>query len=136
MLQGKDCFLKKQYDTIISFGGGSAIDVGKCILAFSYTSGPNYISGNREYQQYTHIAIPTTAGTGSESTRYATLYYQGKKYSVIGEDEIPNAIMLNPEYLLTMPDNIKIATMFDALCQCIESLWSKFATEKSIQYAT
>ncbi len=134
-LNGMHIFQEKKCDSIISIGGGSAMDTAKCILAFSMTSDGKYMDGKREYRFIPHMAIPTTAGTGSESTRYATIYRSGKKYSVAGYDEIPQTIVLLPNLLQTMPPTVKTSTLLDALCQCIESIWSINATEESRSYA-
>lgn len=135
-VEGRKAFFECNCNSLISIGGGSAMDTAKCILAFSKINNEDYLRGIREYRFIPHIAIPTTAGTGSESTRYATLYRDGKKYSVAGEDEIPQAIVLIPELLKTMPNPVKTATLLDAMCQCIESLWSVNATKESRLYAS
>ena len=77
------------------------------------------------------IAIPTTAGTGSESTRYAVIYYDGKKQSVTHDSIIPDVAILEPKVLKTLPLYQKKCTMLDALCQGIESWWSVNSTDDS-----
>ena len=77
------------------------------------------------------IAVPTTAGTGSESTRYAVIYYEGKKQSVTHDSIIPDVALLEPKVLKTLPLYQKKCTMMDALCQGIESWWSVNSTEES-----
>ena len=79
------------------------------------------------------IAIPTTAGTGSESTRYAVIYYKGKKQSVTHDSIIPDVAILEPKVLKTLPLYQKKCTMMDALCQGIESWWSVNSTNESKQ---
>jgi len=81
------------------------------------------------------IAIPTTAGTGSESTRYAVIYFEGKKQSVTHESIVPNFAVLEPMLLKTLPFYQKKCTLLDALCQGIESWWSVNSTDESKQYS-
>lgn len=77
------------------------------------------------------IAVPTTAGTGSESTRYAVVYYKGEKQSVTDNTLIPDYALLDARNLQTLPLYQKKCTMLDALCQGIEPWWSVNATEES-----
>jgi alcohol dehydrogenase class IV len=81
------------------------------------------------------LAIPTTAGTGSESTRYAIIYYKGEKHSVVHESLVPSYAILEPSVLEGLPLYQKKCTMLDAFCQAIESWWSVSATEESKAYA-
>lgn len=92
---------------------------------------------NQEYKDsgIPHLAIPTTAGTGSESTRYAVCYYEGVKQSVTHESIIPDYVVLEPEFLKTLPVYQKKATLLDALCQGIESLWSVNSTDESKEFS-
>ena len=81
------------------------------------------------------LAMPTTAGTGSEATRYAVIYYDGKKQSVTSESFIPEAVLMDPNTLVTLPLYQKKATMCDALCHAIESYWSVNSTDESQDYS-
>nr|MBQ8252104.1 phosphonoacetaldehyde reductase [Lachnospiraceae bacterium] len=119
-------------DGMIAVGGGSAIDTAKCIKAFSKMSDDNlYLSQEFPENDIPFIAIPTTAGTGSESTRYAVVYYEGEKQSVTDNTLIPDYAILDARNLQTLPLYQKKCTMLDALCQGIESWWSVNATEES-----
>lgn len=131
--KGVDLFQITKCDTILAVGGGSSLDVAKCIKLFCQMSKED-IFLNQEYKD-THvklIAIPTTAGTGSESTRYAVVYYEGKKQSVTHDSIIPNIAILEPSVLKTLPLYQKKCTMLDALCQSIESWWSVNSNKDSI----
>lgn len=131
--KGVDTFQQSQCDTIIAIGGGSSIDVAKCIKLYCKMDKTDiYI--NQEYKDtgIKLIAIPTTAGTGSESTKYAVIYFNEKKQSVTHDSIIPNVAILEPKVLMTLPLYQKKCTMLDALCQGIESWWSINSTEKSI----
>lgn len=130
--KGVELFHAKGCDTILAIGGGSAIDVAKCIKLYCKMN-KDELYLNQEYKDtgVKLIAIPTTAGTGSESTRYAVIYYDGKKQSVTHESIIPNVAILEPKVLMTLPIYQKKCTMMDALCQGIESWWSVNSTEES-----
>ena len=118
-------------DLLVSIGGGSAIDVAKAIKYYSCLDE----NGHFVYKNIKHIAIPTTAGTGSESTRYAVIYKDTEKLSLTHDAIFPDMVVLVPEFLKTLPIYQKKCTLLDALCQSIESIWSINATEKSISYA-
>lgn len=130
--KGVDLFQITKCDTILAVGGGSSMDVAKCIKLYCQMS-KDAIYLNQEYKDtgVKLIAIPTTAGTGSESTRYAVIYYDGKKQSVTHDSIIPNVAILEPKVLKTLPLYQKKCTMLDALCQGIESWWSVNSTDES-----
>jgi alcohol dehydrogenase class IV len=81
------------------------------------------------------IAIPTTAGTGSESTHNAVMYYEGSKQTVTNDGVLPDYALLEPSVLKTLPLYQKKCTMMDALCQGIESWWSVNSNEESYEYS-
>lgn len=81
------------------------------------------------------LVIPTTAGTGSEATRYAVIYYKGEKQSITHESIIPETVLMDSSVLTTLPLYQKKATMLDALCHSIEAFWSVNSTEKSKKYS-
>jgi alcohol dehydrogenase class IV len=130
-------------DTILAVGGGSAIDVAKCIklavLAEEENAAilPPLVSTRVacDGAKLPFIAIPTTAGTGSESTHNAVMYYEGAKQTVTNEGVLPDYAVLEPSVLKTLPLYQKKCTMMDALCQGIESWWSVNSTEESYEYS-
>lgn len=130
-------------DTILAVGGGSAIDVAKCIkLAVLAKEGnaaiiPPLVSQRLpiDGMKIPFIAIPTTAGTGSESTHNAVMYYEGAKQTVTNDGVLPDYAILEPSVLKTLPLYQKKCTMMDALCQGIESWWSVNSTEESYEYS-
>ena len=130
-------------DTILAVGGGSAIDVAKCIkLAILAKEGnaaiiPPLVSQRLpiDGSMIPFIAIPTTAGTGSESTHNAVMYYEGAKQTVTNDGVLPDYAVLEPSVLKTLPLYQKKCTMMDALCQGIESWWSVNSTEESYEYS-
>ncbi len=136
--------LKTSYcDTILAVGGGSAIDVAKCIkLAVLAQEGnaaiiPPLVSTRVacDGAKLPFIAIPTTAGTGSESTHNAVMYYEGAKQTVTNDGVLPDFAVLEPSVLKTLPLYQKKCTMMDALCQGIESWWSVNSTVESYEYS-
>lgn len=134
--KGVDLFNITKCDTILAVGGGSSMDVAKCIKLYCKMDKNNlYLEQEYKDTGIKLIAIPTTAGTGSESTRYAVIYYDGKKQSVTHESIIPDVAILEPKVLKTLPLYQKKCTMMDALCQGIESWWSVNSTEESYEYS-
>lgn len=130
--KGVKRFREEHCDAILAVGGGSAIDVAKCIKLFSgMTDDKIYLEQEYRNNNVKLIAIPTTAGTGSESTRYAVIYYEGKKQSVTHDSIIPDIAILEPSVLKSLPVYQKKCTMLDALCQGIESWWSVNSTAES-----
>lgn len=139
VVKGIELFSKSKSCLIVAIGGGSTIDVAKCIKLFSGLDGnellfkqkPNYVF----ISNINLIALPTTAGTGSESTKHAVIYYDGVKQSICDSEIIPDAVILDPTALEKLPLLHKKAAMLDALCQACESWWSNGATPKSIEYS-
>lgn len=134
--KGVDLFRAEGCYAILAVGGGSSMDVAKCIKLYCKMSDDKlYLEQEYKDTGVRLIAIPTTAGTGSESTRYAVIYYDGKKQSVTHESIIPNVAVLEPKVLKTLPLYQKKCTMMDALCQGIESWWSVNSTDESKEYS-
>ena len=134
--EGVKQFRASGCDCIVSIGGGSAIDVAKCIKLYSAMDGSHpYIDQPHRFTATKHIAIPTTAGTGSESTRFAVSYYNGVKQSVTDDCILPDAYVSDPSLLLGLPEYHRKSTMLDALCHAVESLWSVNSDETSEGYA-
>ena len=140
---GIDLLKTSKCDTILAVGGGSAIDVAKCIkLAVLAEEGnaaiiPPLVSKRLPIDgaKIPFIAIPTTAGTGSESTHNAVMYYEGAKQTVTNDGVLPDYAVLEPSVLKTLPLYQKKCTMMDALCQGIESWWSVNSNEESYEYS-
>jgi alcohol dehydrogenase class IV len=134
--KGVELFNARRCDAIVAVGGGSTLDVAKCIKLYcKMDPSRNYLQQEYADSGVPLIAVPTTAGTGSESTRYAVIYFEGKKQSVTHESIIPNYAILEPKLLKSLPLYQKKCTMLDALCQGIESLWSVNSTDESVIYS-
>lgn len=130
--KGMDCFKNRECDAIMAVGGGSAIDVAKCMKIFlSMADKEEFIYQKTESSIITFIALPTTAGTGAESTQFAVMYYQGDKYSVNNICGLPDIVVLEPLVLKKLPTYQRIVTSLDALAHGIESYWSINSTSES-----
>ncbi len=133
--KGVELFRQEGCRGIIAVGGGSAMDVAKCIKLYSNMNG-NGANGDYLKQvivpnDIPFLALPTTAGTGSEATRYAVIYYDGAKQSISDYSCIPGTVLMDSSVLKTLPEYQKKSTMMDALCHAIESFWSVNSTEES-----
>ena len=127
-------------DLIIAIGGGYVIDMAKLIKTFSKEKNilENIIQNKINHKLESNIpfiVMPTTAGSGSESTSFAVFFHEKKKYSLSSSKMLANYIILDVELVKMMPDNIAYSSLFDALSQSIESYWSKFATNLSDEYS-
>lgn len=139
VVEGVELYRKENCDSIIAIGGGSAIDVAKCIklYAFQKDSGKNgeWLKETNDGNDIPFLAVPTTAGTGSEATRYAVVYFKGEKQSITSDTIIPDVVLMDCGVLNTLPVYQKKATMCDALSHAIESFWSVNSTDKSKEYS-
>ena len=123
----------EDFDLIIGLGGGSSIDSAKVIAfllanpeidleEFLTASAPEKTKKPRPV-----IAVPTTAGTGSEVTPFATVWNKqsGKKLSLSTPDLFSNHALMDPTLTTTLPREQTISGGLDALSQCLESIWNK-----------
>lgn len=136
VLDGVRLFRTEGCDMIVAAGGGSAIDVAKCIKLFAHMDlEKNCLEQAIVQNQIPLLAIPTTAGSGSEATGFSVIYHLGEKRSVAHASCRPSAVLLDPCVLDTLPDYQKKAAMMDALCHGVESFWSIRATRESRRYS-
>ena len=117
-------------DFVIGLGGGSAMDAAKVIAVLAVNDQPcATLFGNDQYRlpPLPIVAIPTTAGTGSEVTPYSVLVDEesGAKRTVRGATLFPNVALLDPELSVSMPRSVTIATGLDALSQAMEGMVSR-----------
>ncbi|WP_029201247.1 phosphonoacetaldehyde reductase [Oribacterium sp. NK2B42] len=137
VLEGVDVFRKNKCDAVMAVGGGSAIDLAKCIRIFSTMQhDKNYLDQEIKKNDIPLLVIPTTAGTGSEATRYAVIYKDGEKQSITSEYCIPEIVLFDPDNLNSLPEYQRKATMMDAFAHSLESMWSINSTEESMEYAS
>jgi alcohol dehydrogenase class IV len=137
--KGIETFRKSGATIILAIGGGSVLDMAKLISVFAHQSeniedivdGKAKLNGNKTPL----IAIPTTAGTGAEATKFAVLYMGKKKFSVEHASVLPNYVYLSPEFSMTASPYLTASTGLDAFCQAAESLWSVNANSESETYS-
>ena len=123
------------YDVIIAVGGGSTIDTAKAVAAMNAAGCENWISDHLKcaspfplnFDPKPVIAIPTTAGTGSEVTMWATIWdmEEKKKYSLSHPLLYCAIALLDPELTLTLPLKETMYSGLDALSHAMEAIWNK-----------
>jgi alcohol dehydrogenase len=124
-----------EVDTVVALGGGSVIDAAKAALALQGL-GLNRVPLISHLCEGTAlpadmapprlIAVPTTAGTGSEVTRWGTVWGDdGIKYSVNDTRLYPVSAILDPGLLISMPRGLALATGLDALSHAMEAVWNR-----------
>ncbi|GAB6091616.1 phosphonoacetaldehyde reductase [Spirochaeta dissipatitropha] len=121
-------------EVILSIGGGSVIDTAKAVLAAASQSDIQELFSNNfslSASSVQHIAVPTTSGSGAEATHFAVVYKDGVKHSLANPDLIPDVVVLDPATTLSCPLKVTLSSGADAICQSIESFWSRSANEES-----
>ena len=127
---------------IVALGGGSMIDAAKVLAA----SGGDFARVQRHLVERAPldaapflpiIAVPTTAGTGSEVTSWATVWDAagGAKYSLAHPRLYPEVALVDPALTLAAPRSLTMTTGLDALSHALESLWNVNANPVSANYA-
>ncbi len=131
--EGAGLYVKEHCDGLISVGGGSSIDTAKAIKArLNAKTEDDVISGRLEGTvSCPHIAVPGTAGTGSEATQIAVAYVNGNKVSLNHPSLRPDGVILDASLLDSLPLYHKKSCALDALSQGIESYWSRGANDDS-----
>jgi phosphonate metabolism-associated iron-containing alcohol dehydrogenase len=127
---------------IVALGGGSAIDTAKVLAAAGddFSRVQNYIEGRHGAEALRHlpiIAVPTTAGTGSEVTCWATVWDTAnrKKYSLARPELYPEQAVVDPRLTDGVPRSLTISTGLDALSHALESIWNVNANPVSSNHA-
>lgn len=137
--KGMDLFKSEKCDFIIAVGGGSALDIGKSISILALQNGniTNFVKATKKLinRKIKLVLIPTTSGTGSESTHFAVIYIGKTKYSLAHSSMLAEYAIVDPIFTLNLPKYITACTGMDALCQAIESYWSINSTNESKKYA-
>ncbi|MEO8192535.1 MAG: phosphonoacetaldehyde reductase [Gemmatimonadales bacterium] len=137
---------RRDAEVLIALGGGSALDTAKGIAAiasggFSGEWFSDHLRGGAAFPDSFSppriIAIPTTAGTGSEVTMWGTVWDEenGAKYSISHPGLYAESAVLVPELTLTTPPDLTLFTALDALSHCMESTWNRHATAVSEAFA-
>ena len=129
-------FKSRKIDVVVSVGGGSVIDAGKAIsgMLLQDASVMEYLEGIgkgvHDGRKIPFVAVPTTAGTGSEATKNAVLRKVGPdgfKRSIRHDNFVPDVAVIDPILSVSCPPSISAACGMDALTQLIESYVSKRA---------
>jgi alcohol dehydrogenase class IV len=101
----------------------------------SQQTGPaaEFVTGNLQIEHSAKpiIAVPTTAGTGSEATKFATVYVDEVKHSLEHNSLLPRFAVIDPAFTMSLPPYQTAVTGIDALSQAIESYWSVRSTDES-----
>ena len=123
-------------DLILAVGGGAVIDSAKALSVLG--TGQCVASKLLEADLTTVsnvpvVAVPTTAGTGSEATAFSAVYLAGRKYSLASAKLMPYAALVDAELTRSLPPYETACSGLDALAQSIESFWSRRSTEQSRQ---
>jgi alcohol dehydrogenase class IV len=127
---GYELFKKSNSDCIIAIGGGSSIDMGKLIKYLSLTD-----KDHQELVNIPLIAVPTTAGTGSEATNGAVVYIKGIKHSWTHKLLLPDSAIIDSNLLQGQSSYQITVSGLDAFAQAIESFWSINSTLESIEFS-
>jgi alcohol dehydrogenase class IV len=132
VLAGLESYRAKKCDGVVAIGGGSPLDCGKCVALLATHAPPlkQYaflegglarITGN----QPPFIAVPTTAGTGSEVGRGALITFADRqKLALLSPHLIPDAAICDPDLTLGLPPVLTAATGMDAISHCVETFCS------------
>lgn len=136
MLSAAELFKKEKCDFIIGAGGGSPLDSAKMIKLLVTNDPETALTQPMADNGVGFFAIPTTAGTGSEATKYSVFYVnENVKYSVANEAFLPDFVLLDEGFIQTVPPYQRRATCLDALSHAIESYWSVKSNSETREYA-
>ena len=130
-------------EVVVAIGGGSTIDMAKACVGLMYLTkkesfeNTDVLNSIRSKEYLSHkssipiYAVPTTAGTGSEVTRWATVWNREEKvkYSVEAPWLSPKRAYIIADFTKTMSKRLTLSTGLDALCQAVESYWAKSSNQ-------
>lgn len=124
-------FQEQGADVIISLGGGSCIDAAKAVSVLATNDIPidTLVKQNwkLDHQPIDHIAIPTTAGTGSEVTDVTVITHTESQVKMMMKNHvfIPTVAIVDPQLTLSCPPSVVVGTGVDAFCHAVEAFISK-----------
>ena len=127
-----------RFDAVIAVGGGSVIDMAKLLIALAHAPDPLAAVEGRAAlapDKRPLIAVPTTAGSGSEATHFAVVYVEGTKHAVAHPALRPARVIIDPELTYSLSPRLTALSGIDAFCQAMESMWSVHSTEHSREWA-
>lgn len=132
------------FDQILAIGGGSVLDAAKFFSVSNSSKDASFVTNiikgkveKSNYKTVPIISVPTTAGTSSEITPWATIWDmdEKKKYSLHLPELFSRVAIYDPLLTLSIPNKITIQTALDTLSHALESIWNKNANEITISYA-
>lgn len=135
----------RQVDAVLGFGGGSALDAAKVLAALLALPAGLTLAELIDKPELLDavavprlVAIPTTAGTGSEVTPFATVWdhHQKRKSSLSSERIRPQLALVDADLMDGLPWEVTLATGLDVINQGMESLWNRNANTLTIELAT
>jgi len=135
---------QRESEVIVAVGGGSALDTAKALMVGTesgeFDALVTLLATGKPFTPHrvkTLIAVPTTSGTGSEVTGWATVWNRaaGKKYSLHLPETWPEAALVDPELTLSLPAGPTLAAGLDALSHALESIWNINANPVSDNHA-
>lgn len=136
---GVEAYKKAECDFCIAIGGGSPLDSGKAIIAMTKLSGEisDYMGVEMEGDFPPLVLIPTTAGTGSEATKFTIITDSKRDVKMLlkGEALLPDLAVIDSKFSLTAPKNVTAATGMDALTHAVEAYTSRKANPLTDTYA-
>lgn len=135
---------REGFDGVIALGGGSAIDSAKVLAVLLTGAGSDLrkiLRGDAPLPADATLpvyAVPTTAGSGSEVTPFATVWESaaGKKYSLTSARVFPRAAFLDPDLTVDSPREVAVSSGLDVLSQALESIWNVHANPMTTELAT
>lgn len=137
--KGLALYKEEGCDFLIGIGGGSPVDSMKAIAALASNGGKiaDYLGKVVEKKLPAMVAIPTTAGTGSEATQFTIITDTKRDIKMLlkGEVLMPDLAVIDPQFTMTAPQKITAATGLDALTHAIEAYTSKKAQPLSDVFA-
>ena len=126
-------------DFLVALGGGSPIDSMKAIGSLVVNGGniSDYMGKVIDVEMPPLVAIPTTAGTGSEATQFTIITDTKKDIKMLlkGKVLMPKLAIIDPQFTMTAPPKITAATGLDALCHAVEAYTSRKAQTLSDSFA-
>jgi alcohol dehydrogenase class IV len=136
---GVRAYSASECDFIMSIGGGSPLDSAKAIGAMSTLGGsiPDYMGKEISGKFPPLVLIPTTAGTGSEATKFTIITDSEMDVKMLlkGDDLLPDIAIIDPALTISSPPALTAATGMDALTHAVESYTSKKANTLTDMYA-
>ncbi len=137
--KGLNLYKKENCDFLIALGGGSPIDSMKAIGSLVVNGGniSDYMGKVIDVAVPPMVAIPTTAGTGSEATQFTIITDTKKNIKMLlkGKVLIPKLAIIDPQFTMTAAPKVTAATGLDALCHAIEAYTSRKAQTLSDTFA-